>query len=158
MEKQKISEKDSCHTEDRAELEAMYGVQSYLWINETEITGGSGSTGMLEQILSPTNLQRALQQVASNKGAGGIDRMTTRELKEYVIAHLDEIRQRILTGKYKPQAVRRAEIPKENGKQRQLGIPTVTDRLIQQSINQILTPICERQLWVSPATQRAPSP
>jgi hypothetical protein len=78
----------NCHTEDRAELEDMYGVQSYLWINENEITGISGKMGMLEQILSPDNLQKSLRQVVSNKGASGVDKMEVTELKAYVIEHL----------------------------------------------------------------------
>jgi group II intron reverse transcriptase/maturase len=142
---QKISETDSCQAEDRAELEVMLGVQGYFWINENEITDRSDNMGILEYILSPGNLQRALQQVVSNKGVSGIDQMQTRELKDYVIKHLDEIRTNILSGKFKPQAVKRVEIPKAGGKVRQLGIPTVIDRMIQQAINQFLTPIYERQ-------------
>jgi group II intron reverse transcriptase/maturase len=140
-----IEKGDNCRTENRAELEDKYGVQSFLWINENEITGGNGSIGMLEQVLSTANLHRALEQVVRNKGASGVDKMKTTELKEYVVKHFDKIRQTILSGKYKSQPVRRVAIPKNNGKKRQLGIPTVIDRLIQQSINRILTPIYERQ-------------
>jgi group II intron reverse transcriptase/maturase len=127
----------------------MPGVQGYLWIDENEITDRSDRMGMLEYILSPSNLRRALQQVVSNKGGSGTDKMQTTELKDYVIEHLDAIRANILSGKFKPQAVRRVSIPKEGGKERQLGIPTVIDRMIQQSISQFLTPIYERQFSAS---------
>jgi hypothetical protein len=143
--RQKISESDNSRRDNRAELEGMFGVQSFLWINENEITGESGSKGILEQILSPDNLRTALQQVVSNKGAGGIDRMEVSELKSYIIAHYETIRQSLLSGTYKPQAVRRVEIPKGDGKKRQLGISTVLDRWIQQAIQQYLTPIYEQQ-------------
>jgi group II intron reverse transcriptase/maturase len=143
--KQKISNRDNCQAADRAELEVMLGVQSFLWINENEITGESGSMGMLEHILSPENLHKALRQVVSNKGSSGIDKMGTTELQSYVTAHFDAIRHSILSGKFKPQPVRTVHIPKGDGKSRQLGIPTVIDRLLQQAINQFLTPIYERQ-------------
>jgi len=142
---QKISRGDNCQVEDRAELEDKLGVQSFLWIEAGEITGESGSMGMLEHILSPENLRKALRQVVSNQGASGIDKMQVTELKDYVIEHLDPIRHSLLTGSYKPQAVRRVGIPKANGKLRELGIPTVIDRMIQQAINQYLTPVYERQ-------------
>ena len=143
--KQPISGKDNYQAEDRAELEVMHGVQSFLWIDENEITGESGNMGMLEHILSSANLQKALQQVASNNGASGIDKMRVTELKDYVVKHFETIRHSVLSWKYKPQAVRRVEIPKGDGKWRELGIPTVIDRLIQQAISQFLTPIYERQ-------------
>ena len=143
--KQKISNRDNCQAADRAELEVMLGVQSFLWINENEITGESGSMGMLEHILSPENLHKALRQVVSNKGSSGIDKMGTTELQSYVTAHFDAIRHSILSGKFKPHPVRTVHIPKGDGKSRQLGIPTVIDRLLQQAINQFLTPIYERQ-------------
>jgi group II intron reverse transcriptase/maturase len=142
---QKISETDSCQAEERAELEVMLGVQGYFWINANEITDRSDDMGILDYILSPANLHRALQQVVRNKGVGGIDKMQTTELKDYVIKHLDEIRTSILSGKFKPQSVKRVEIPKDGGKVRPLGIPTVIDRMIQQAISQFLTPIYERQ-------------
>ncbi|MDR1341024.1 MAG: hypothetical protein LBK58_13370 [Prevotellaceae bacterium] len=138
--KQKISESDNFRIENRAELDSKFGVQSFLWINENEITGESGSMGMLEHILSPENLRTALQQAVSNKGSGGIDRMEVSELKSYITVHYESIMQNLLSGSYKPQAVRRVEIPKGDGRKRQLGIPTVLDRWIQQAIQQYLTP------------------
>ena len=86
--------------------------------------------GLLEQILGRDNLNRAYKQVKRNKGAGGIDGMQVDELLPYLKEHKDELIQSIRDGKYRPKAVRRVEIPKENGKTRKLGIPTVVDRLI----------------------------
>jgi group II intron reverse transcriptase/maturase len=141
---QKIS-RDSFPQEDRAALENSVGVQTFMWITETEDTKGVVNIGLLEQIVSPSNLNRAYLQVIRNQGTYGIDKMGVKELKDYLIKHREDLISRILTGKYRPLAVRRVEIPKEGGKKRELGIPTVIDRLIQQAIHQVLTPLYERQ-------------
>lgn len=96
---------------------------------------------LMEQILSRQNLLEALHRVESNKGAAGIDGVSTEQLREYVMKHWGAIRQQLLEGSYKPSPVRRVEIPKPDGGVRLLGIPTVIDRLIQQAILQVLTPI-----------------
>lgn len=115
-------------------------------ITETDNTNTNKQTeGLLEQILSADNLNKAYKQVKRNKGAGGIDGMQVKELSHFLKDHKDELLKSILEGKYKPQPVRRVEIPKENGKTRKLGIPTVVDRLIQQAITQVLSPIFEKQ-------------
>jgi group II intron reverse transcriptase/maturase len=102
--------------------------------------------GLLEKILSRDNMNRAFKKVKSNKGAAGIDGMEIIELKTHLESHGSALIEQILRGKYKPQAVRRVEIPKEEkGKVRKLGIPTVVDRVIQQAIAQKLTPIFEKQ-------------
>ena len=101
--------------------------------------------GLLEQILSRDNLNRAYKQVKRNKGAGGIDGMQVDELLSFLKENQKELLQSLRDGKYRPKPVRRVEIPKENGKTRKLGIPTVVDRLIQQAICQILSPIFEKQ-------------
>ncbi|AFV03900.1 Retron-type reverse transcriptase [Dehalobacter sp. DCA] len=101
--------------------------------------------GLLEQILSAENLNRAYKQVKRNKGAGGIDGMQVDELLPFLRDHRDELIESLWDGKYRPQPVRRVEIPKDNGKTRKLGIPTVVDRLIQQAITQVLSPIFEKQ-------------
>jgi len=101
--------------------------------------------GLLEQILNRDNLNRAYKQVKRNKGAGGIDGMQVDELLPYLREHKNELVQSLRDGKYRPKPVRRVEIPKENGKTRKLGIPTVADRLIQQAICQVLSPIFEKQ-------------
>ncbi|MGR5863631.1 group II intron reverse transcriptase/maturase [Bacillus cereus] len=100
---------------------------------------------LLETILSNQNMNEAYLRVYKNKGASGIDGVTVEELKRYLKENKDELRQRIRTRKYQPQAALRVEIPKENGKMRKLGIPTVVDRVVQQAIHQILSPIFEKQ-------------
>ncbi|MFQ7234609.1 MAG: group II intron reverse transcriptase/maturase [Enterococcus hulanensis] len=100
---------------------------------------------LLEQILSNQNMNQAYKRVYRNKGASGVDGITVGELKSYLREHKEELRSQISQRKYKPQPTLRVEIPKENGKMRQLGIPTVVDRVIQQAINQILTPLYEKQ-------------
>ena len=100
---------------------------------------------LLEQILSNQNMNEAYLRVYKNKGASGVDGVTVDELKQYLKENKDELRQRIRTRKYQPQAALRVEIPKENGKMRKLGIPTVVDRVVQQAIHQVLSPIFEKQ-------------
>jgi RNA-directed DNA polymerase len=91
---------------------------------------------MLEQILDIRNLQNAWKQVIANKGSAGVDGMQTENLRDFLNTHLQTLRRDILDGKYNPQAVKKVEIPKPQGGTRMLGIPTVVDRLIQQSIAQ----------------------
>lgn len=98
---------------------------------------------LLEQILSRENMFAALNKVKANKGAGGIDGISTEEIDQYLINNWVEIRDKIRRRKYKPKPVRRVEIPKPNGGVRNLGIPTVVDRVIEQAIAQVLTPIAE---------------
>lgn len=100
---------------------------------------------LLDEILSKENLNKAYLQVYRNKGASGIDGVTVDELKQYLKENKEEILTKIRQRKYKPQPVRRVKIPKENGKMRNLGIPTVVDRVIQQAIVQVLSPIYEKQ-------------
>lgn len=100
---------------------------------------------LLEKVLSKDNLNKAYKQVYKNKGASGVDGVTVEELFLYIKEHKEEILWQIRNRKYKPQPVRRVLIPKENGKMRKLGIPSVIDRVIQQAIVQVLTPIYEEQ-------------
>jgi RNA-directed DNA polymerase len=99
----------------------------------------------MQAVLAPENLRRAWRRVKSNKGAPGIDRVSVEDFPAYARVHWPGIRQALLDGTYRPQAVRRARIPKPNGGERPLGIPTVTDRLIQQAIAQVLMPIFDPQ-------------
>lgn len=93
---------------------------------------------LIEQILEVNNVRTALEKVISNKGAAGIDGMKVEDLRDYMNANWKSIKQSILERSYKPAPVRRVEIPKPNGGVRKLGIPTVVDRTLQQSIVQIL--------------------
>lgn len=98
---------------------------------------------LIEEILSNKNLDEAIKQVKSNKGAPGIDKMTVYEIDGYFSEHKEEIKTSIMEMKYRPNPVRRVYIPKPNGKQRPLGIPTVVDRVIQQAVAQKLSAIYE---------------
>ena len=98
---------------------------------------------LLEKILDKKNMNEAYKKVCANKGAGGVDGMELEELDRYIRGNWDSIREQIRTRSYKPQPVRRVEIPKPNGSRRKLGIPTVMDRVIQQGIAQIISPMCE---------------
>lgn len=109
-------------------------------------SGGSECAGrLLEKILDRDNMNLAYKKVKANKGSHGVDGMTVEELLPYLKQNGSELRQAILEGKYNPQPVRRVEIPKPDGGVRLLGIPTVVDRVIQQAIAQILSPIYEKQ-------------
>jgi len=103
----------------------------------------AGSAGLWEQVWERQNLVRALQRVESNRGAAGVDGMTVEELRPYIIAHWLEIREALEGGRYRPSPVRRVGIPKPEGGERELGIPTVLDRFIQQAVGQVLTPLFE---------------
>ena len=104
------------------------------------------TNNLLELILRKDNLNKAYKQVKSNKGSGGIDGMQVDELLPYLRENQESLIQGIRNGKYKPNPVRRVEIPKETkGEFRKLGVPTVVDRVIQQAITQELTPIYEEQ-------------
>ena len=98
---------------------------------------------VIERVLSKDNLNEAYKQVVRNKGASGIDEMTCEEVKDYLKVNGDKLINQILNREYQPLPVRRVEIPKPNGGIRKLGVPTVVDRVIQQALVQILTPIFE---------------
>ena len=98
---------------------------------------------LLEKILSPENMDEAIKRVKSNRGAPGVDEMITTELSRYFEAKGEEIKELIRKRKYKPNPVLRVEIPKADGGVRNLGIPTVIDRTIQQAISQVIAPIFE---------------
>ena len=100
---------------------------------------------LMEQLLSSENLNAAYLQVVRNKGAAGVDGMEYTELQKHLSENGENIKEQLRTRKYKPQPVRRVEIPKSDGGVRKLGVPTVTDRFIQQAIAQALTPIFEEQ-------------
>lgn len=103
-------------------------------------TERSGTRQLMEAALSRGNLRLALKRVRRNKGGPGIDGMTVDELPEHLKAHWPEIREELLADRYKPRPVRRQSIPKDGGGMRELGIPTVLDRFIQQALLQVLQP------------------
>ena len=103
------------------------------------------TSSLMEQILSRENLNAAYLQVVRNKGAAGVDGMEYTELKDHLAENGETIREQLRTRRYKPQPVRRVEIPKPDGGIRNLGVPTVTDRFVQQAVAQVLTPIFEEQ-------------
>jgi RNA-directed DNA polymerase len=104
----------------------------------TDIESRAAGEPSMEAIVERDNLRKALAQVKRNKGAAGIDGMTVEELGPYLKKHWPTIRAQLLEGSYKPQPVRRVEIPKASGGMRALGIPTVLDRFIQQAVMQVL--------------------
>ena len=101
---------------------------------ERNLTGS-----LMEQIASPLNLSKAYQQVKNNGGSAGVDGMKVEELQGWLGNNLNYLQEQLLKGKYQPQMVKGVQIPKPGGGTRQLGIPTVIDRLIEQSIHQVLS-------------------
>jgi len=97
----------------------------------------------MEVVVERENILRAMHRVEQNKGAAGIDDVATTELRSYLIQHWPRVKRELIRGDYQPQPVLRVEIPKPGGGARQLGIPTVLDRLIQQAVHQVLSPIFE---------------
>ena len=120
--------------ETEARVEA--GAGAHLWTNAEPNT-------LMEQVLERPNLMRAYQRVMSNRGAAGVDQMPVTALKGHLQQHWPTLRERLLAGDYYPQPVRRVSIPKPQGGERVLGIPTVQDRLIQQALHQVLSPMLE---------------
>jgi RNA-directed DNA polymerase len=104
----------------------------------------SGTSGLMERVCERANLLAALKRVRKNKGSAGTDGMTVDELREHLKANWPALRQQLLSGTYQPTAVREHTIPKSGGGTRKLGIPTVTDRFIQQAILQVLGPRFDR--------------
>jgi group II intron reverse transcriptase/maturase len=99
--------------------------------------------GLMEAILTRENMTRALKAVERNKGAAGVDKMTIAGLRSWLKENWPEVKRQLLAGEYRPAPVRRVDIPKPGGGTRMLGIPTVLDRLIQQAIHQVLSPLWE---------------
>ena len=106
-------------------------------------TGGnerSGASGLMEAVVEPRNLRAALKRVKQNKGSPGIDGMSVEELPNYLREHWPRLREELLAGRYQPRPVKRQLIPKRGGGMRELGIPCVLDRFIQQALLQVLQP------------------
>lgn len=139
--------KEDCPQKAAAEQRGYAGVPASVRIAEhNDIITGLPADSLLKRILSRDNLNAAYKRVKSNKGTGGVDKMSVDELLPYLREHRLDLLQQIRDGRYKPLPVRRVEIPKEEkGKFRKLGIPTAVDRVIQQAVAQVLTPIYEPQ-------------
>jgi len=101
---------------------------------------GSGRDGLLTQALASANMVMAWKRVKANRGSAGVDGRTIAETAAYLRTHWPRVRESLLNGSYRPEPVRRVQIPKPGGGMRELGIPTVTDRLIQQALLQVLQP------------------
>jgi RNA-directed DNA polymerase len=122
-------------------------------LRDTQVSGSNspghkepsqtGKPDLIETMLERGNMLRALEAVERNKGAGGIDGMEVKELRAYLKTHWAKIKEQLLQGSYQPRPVLRVDIPKPGGGTRMLGVPTVLDRLIQQALNQVLSPIWE---------------
>jgi RNA-directed DNA polymerase len=144
---------DEVDAEDRAEMAGTRGEKEGQ--NPTNTPGAFSTTAkteetylrnqsLMEEVLEYNNIQIAMRRVCGNKGAPGVDGMTTEQLKSHVVNHWPHIETELLEGRYQPEPVRGVEIPKPDGKGiRKLGIPTATDRLIQQALHQVLSPIFE---------------
>ena len=149
-EPKKYVESRQLHIEDysqesRVELDDNGKVHSISLTSDKKQNNRSVYTGdLLEKILHRDNMNEAFRRVKKNKGSHGIDGITTDELLSYLKENGANLRQSLLEGTYTPLPVRRVEIPKDNGKKRLLGIPTAVDRVVQQSIAQVLSPIFEK--------------
>ncbi len=121
---------------DRTEFEGYEGAQTCIWMTEGNVVEVPfDKEHLLEIILDPKNLSRAYKQVIGNRGCGGIDEMSCEQLLPWLKANRESLIASLRDGTYRPNPVGRVEIPKDNGKKRLLGIPTVVDRLVQQAIN-----------------------
>ena len=121
---------NDCPQRNRTESEMYGGVQTFIWVTDDNIVEVPfDKEHLLEVILSPDNLNQAYLAVERNKGCGGIDKMSCEQLLPWLKANEDELIRSLLDGTYRPNPVRRVEIPKDNGKKRLLGIPTTFGRL-----------------------------
>jgi len=153
MQGKQKTDKTDCPAGDRVEPEGTQGVQSIVHIRKTENGDSANGRGLkseaserslLEAILSVDNMFDASERVISNRGSAGTDGMTVGELNSYLIKHYQELCESIIGGWYKPKPVKCVEIPKPDGGVRQLGVPTVIDRMVQQAVVQVLQPIFEQ--------------
>jgi RNA-directed DNA polymerase len=110
-----------------------------------EMDNAPSQPALIETMLERENMLKALQAVERNGGAAGMDGMTTGELRPYLQTHWAIIKEQLLKGEYRPRPVRRVDIPKPGGGARMLGIPTVLDRLLQQAMHQVLSPLWEAE-------------
>lgn len=135
-------------TEHKADRQVELSLEDQRTLEAYSATDGEhtvqNGNRFVDKVLNPDNLNRAYIKVKRNKGAGGIDGMTVQELGSYLQEHRDELLESLRDETYRPQPVRRVEIPKPDGSTRKLGVPTVVDRMIQQAVVQVLSPIYEQ--------------
>lgn len=131
---------ESYQNQDRTESEEGCGANS---ISVTEGEVRTVHYDLVDKVVSRSNLETALKQVRANRGAPGVDGMTVDELVPWLETNYSELAETVRNGRYKPKPVRRKEIPKPDGGVRNLGIPSVIDRLLQQAVSQVLMPIYE---------------
>ncbi|WP_231036100.1 group II intron reverse transcriptase/maturase [Pectinatus sottacetonis] len=140
MQRKQKTNKMDCPCKGMLETDSSKGAQSMTSLG----TATKNRVNLLEIILSPANLNEAYLRVKRKKGAAGVDGMKVDEMYGWLKEHKEEFLESLKNGKYKPQPVRRVEIPKPDGGKRKLGIPTVLDGVIQQAIMQVLQPIFEQ--------------
>ena len=133
--------KGTCPPDEAVKPRGAAGGPSVTPVQAEEASRGGSGSDLLERVLARDNMLAALRRVERNGGAPGVDGITVKTLREYVRDNWARVRAELLVGTYRPMPVRRVEIPKPDGGVRLLGIPTVLDRLIQQALLQVLTPI-----------------
>lgn len=136
--RQKNGSSKSYYSEKRSEAQNSEIKATESIIAECKPENPTGTRELMEEVCKPNNLSRALKRVRGKKGSAGIDGMTVEGLTPYLKGNWKMIREQLLSGTYRPRAVRRVEIPKPDGGKRNLGIPTVVDRFIQQAMQQVL--------------------
>ena len=139
MEDEGVQAKSSGNASGNRPVPAVEGSRDEPEAGERVVPESTSNVTLMERVLARANLQRALKQVRSNRGAPGIDGMSVDALPSYLKEHWPGIRAQLVAGSYRPQPVRRVEIPKPDGRMRPLGIPTVLDRFIQQAIAQVIS-------------------
>jgi group II intron reverse transcriptase/maturase len=120
-----------------------HGIESASRVTVEAETRNAAGTATMEAVVSRENMLLALHAVERNRGAAGVDGMTTGQLRDHLRQRWEQIKAHLLEGSYQPQPVRRVDIPKPGGGTRMLGIPTVMDRLIQQALHQVMSPVWE---------------
>ncbi|MGB9848890.1 MAG: group II intron reverse transcriptase/maturase [Moorellaceae bacterium] len=143
--RQQQTPKGACPREEVVKPRGTAGGPSPFPAQDGEALRGGQDSGLMEQVVVRENMLAALRRVERNGGAPGVDGIPTERLRDQIRAEWPRIREELLTGTYRPKPVRRVEIPKPGGGKRLLGIPTAMDRLIQQALLQVLTPIFDPQ-------------
>ena len=138
VKQQKIQLELDFGTDPRSEASRNVAEESETFVAKHRIESPAGSERLMEEVCERENCIQALKQVKSNRGSAGMDGMTVQELPVFLKGHWIAIKESLLNGTYKPQPVRRVEIPKPDGGERKLGIPRVLDRFIQQAVMQVL--------------------